>query len=120
MVPFRSFLLFMACLIGAGGVAAAAVASHGPTEGNRMSAAAQIMLAHSAASLALVAAVPAGWITTAGIALIELGTILFSADMASRTYSGSALFSMAAPTGGWLIIAGWLVAGAAVLLPGRP
>ena len=54
--------------------------------------------------------------TAAGIA-IALGTLLFAGDIAALSYMGSGLFRMAAPVGGTAIIAGWLLAALAALLP---
>ena len=42
------------------------------------------------------------------------------ADLSRRGFSGEALFSRAAPTGGWLMLAGWLgLAGAALFAKQR-
>ena len=52
----------------------------------------------------------AGW-------ALALGVLLFSGDLSWRAFRGDALFPMAAPTGGTLMIAGWLLLAVAALLP---
>ena len=100
----------IACLMGAGGVIAAAAAAHVTGEG-RMSAAAQILMVHAAATLALAASgARASRIVLAATAGLQAGAILFAADMAARTILERALFPSAAPIGGTILIIGWLVA----------
>jgi uncharacterized membrane protein YgdD (TMEM256/DUF423 family) len=50
----------------------------------------------------------------AGFVLI-LGLALFCGDLSRRALSGVALLPMAAPTGGVLLMIGWLLIGAAGL-----
>jgi len=112
-----SLLAVYAGLAGAAGVALAAAGAHG----NALSAltpAAQFLLMHAAAALAIVAiamraAHPAGFLIAALILLV--GVTLFSGDITMRTFLGHRLFPMAAPTGGSTMIIGWLVlAGAGI------
>jgi uncharacterized membrane protein YgdD (TMEM256/DUF423 family) len=112
-----ALLAVYAGLVGAAGVALAAAGAHG----NALSAltpAAQFLLMHAAAALAIVAIAmrathPAGFLIAALILLV--GVTLFSGDITMRTFSGHRLFPMAAPTGGTTLIIGWLVlAGAGV------
>jgi uncharacterized membrane protein YgdD (TMEM256/DUF423 family) len=44
---------------------------------------------------------------------------LFAGDLTLRQYAGHSLFPMAAPTGGTLLIASWLVLAAAAAWPRR-
>jgi uncharacterized membrane protein YgdD (TMEM256/DUF423 family) len=44
-----------------------------------------------------------------------LGAALFAGDIALRAYVGHRLFPMAAPSGGLLLIIGWLALAAAVV-----
>src|SRR5262245_51585831 len=107
----RRALLVIACLMGAAGVAAAARAAHG---GALLQPAALLLMVHAAAMLALGSSVghtPLGLIAMAGMAA---GTLVFAGDMAMRTFQGTALFAMAAPVGGSMVILAWLVAAAAV------
>jgi len=105
----RTLLIVFAGLFGALGVGGAALAAHGGD--NRMIAiAAALSLVHAPALLAL-AALPADLIRLrlpAGLALI-LGTLLFSGDLAMRSFTGERLFPDAAPAGGMILIAGWLL-----------
>jgi uncharacterized membrane protein YgdD (TMEM256/DUF423 family) len=51
-----------------------------------------------------------------------LGGALFSGDIAMRAFVGDRLFPMAAPTGGTLLLGGWLILAAAALaaIPAAP
>jgi uncharacterized membrane protein YgdD (TMEM256/DUF423 family) len=44
--------------------------------------------------------------------------VLFCGDLAARDFLGGTLFPMAAPTGGILLMAGWILTGAAALRRG--
>ena len=47
------------------------------------------------------------------------GAALFASDLVLRQYAGHGLFTMAAPTGGTLLILSWLVLAIAAILPRR-
>ncbi|WP_319774322.1 DUF423 domain-containing protein [Breoghania sp.] len=104
-------------LSGAAGVALSAVAAHIDSSGF-VSAAAAIALAHAPILLILclpgirdvlrLPALPAFMIT--------LGVFLFCGDMSARVFLDHKLFAYAAPTGGSLLILGWLAI-AALALP---
>jgi uncharacterized membrane protein YgdD (TMEM256/DUF423 family) len=99
--------------MGAAGVAAAAGAAHGGG-GGPLASASILLLVHAPAILALgslAGHTPLGLIAMAGMAA---GSLLFSADMAMRTWQTSALFPMAAPIGGTTAILSWLIAALAV------
>jgi uncharacterized membrane protein YgdD (TMEM256/DUF423 family) len=98
----------IACLLGAARVAAAAAAAHGGAE--LLAPAAQLLLANAAAGLAMSAVLGRSPIGRLAIACMEAGSLLFAADMAMRSLRGEALFPMAAPGGGTLVIMGWLAA----------
>ena len=110
-------LLVYAGLAGAAGVALAAAGAHG----NALSAltpAAQFLIMHAAAALAVVAVAvrathPGAFLLAALVLLV--GVSLFSGDITARTLWGSRLFPMAAPIGGSTMIIGWLVLSAAGL-----
>ena len=55
---------------------------------------------------------PAGLATLCGFVL---GAALFAADVSARAWLGSRLFPFAAPAGGLILIASWLVLAAAAL-----
>ena len=106
----------LAGVFGAAGVGLAAVGAHrsgSPT----VTTAAYFLLFHAAGLAALCALAQPRLdrgILIAG-SLIGVGAILFSGDLALRALSNVILVHMAAPTGGVLMILGWLVA--AVALP---
>jgi uncharacterized membrane protein YgdD (TMEM256/DUF423 family) len=72
--------------------------------------AAAMALVHASALLALAALPLAGPLQKLlpGLGL-AFGVIFFSGDLAMRATTGERLFPMAAPTGGVLLIAGWLL-----------
>lgn len=104
---FARLTLFFAGIVGAFGVVFSAMAAHGD-DPRLVSAAAAACMAQAPALLALY--VGFDKIRTAVIAslLIGLGCILFSADLLFRTKFGHGLFPMSAPTGGTMMILGWV------------
>jgi uncharacterized membrane protein YgdD (TMEM256/DUF423 family) len=111
-------LVVAAALSGALGVGLSAAAAH--IAGGNLTTAAQFLLFHAPALLALVALSESGaigpWLARlAGFVLI-LGLVLFCGDLSRRAFSGVALAPMAAPTGGILLMIGWILVGAAALL----
>jgi uncharacterized membrane protein YgdD (TMEM256/DUF423 family) len=115
------WLVLAAGLMGAVGVALAAVAAH-RLESPALATAAMMLMVHAAAVLALAGislAVEQGrsW---RGVAALMLSSVaLFSGDVAVHAITGSHLFPYAAPTGGSLTILSWvlvaLAAGCALL-----
>ncbi len=116
MLGWTRMLAAVAGLFGAAGVGAAAAAAHIVGDAS-LHTAADFLLFHAASLIGLVAASrerPHAGLLVAGT-LIAAGTVLFSGDLALRVLGGLRLVPMAAPTGGLLLIAGWLVL--AVTLP---
>jgi uncharacterized membrane protein YgdD (TMEM256/DUF423 family) len=114
-------LLILAGLMGAGGVILSALGAHAA---QGLDPAALMLLVHAPAVIAAMAAVHAGLLNRmvglVGTTVIAFGAILFSGDIALRALASTKLFSMAAPTGGFMMIAGWIVlAVAAVLKPAK-
>ena len=103
----RPVTLFIAGLMGLFGIVSAAAASHG-TDPRLLGGASAMCLAHAPALIALYAAWPT--MRTAAIAalLLSAGTALFAADLTTRHFLGHGLFPMSAPTGGVIMMAGWL------------
>ncbi|HEU4985933.1 MAG TPA: DUF423 domain-containing protein [Rhizobiaceae bacterium] len=99
-------------LCGAAGVALSAVAAH--AGGGNIATAASFLLVHAPAFLAL-ACLPPLRASRIGAYAILFGLVLFAGDLLSRHYLGGRLFPMAAPAGGFLMIAGWLVVGISAL-----
>ena len=114
-----TILIALAGLMGAAGVVLLAAGAHA-APGAGLDSAGQMLLFHAAAVIAAVAALQSGLMfrplaLAAAIGLI-VGAVLFSGDIALRALAGHRLFPMAAPTGGFVLIASWLgVAVAAVI-----
>jgi uncharacterized membrane protein YgdD (TMEM256/DUF423 family) len=110
--------LFLAGVMGACGVALAAAAAHG-TSAAGLDSAAWLLLFHATALLG--AASLAGqhllWRPLAfpAMACFVAGGALFAGDIAMRAFAGQRLFPMAAPSGGTLLLVGWIVLAAAAL-----
>jgi uncharacterized membrane protein YgdD (TMEM256/DUF423 family) len=112
----------LAGLMGAAGVALAAAAAHQP-DAARLGSASSMLLFHSSAVIGAalltrhgIAKGPFGLAATFGFIA---GAALFAGDLAMRQYAGHGLFTMAAPTGGTLLILSWLVLAIAALWPKR-
>ncbi len=114
-----TILIVLAGLMGAAGVVLAAASAHS-AQGAELDNAGHMLLFHAAAVLGGAAIIhqglvwrPLGIVAVAGLIL---GAALFSGDLALRAFAGQRLFPMAAPTGGVLLIASWLVLAAAGLV----
>lgn len=115
-------LIVLAALSGVLGVGISAAAAH--ITGGNLTTAAQFLLFHAPALLALAALMTAGAIhpllgPIAGYVLV-LGLVLFCGDLSRRAFASLPLFPRAAPTGGILLMIGWVLVGIAALLPARP
>lgn len=104
-------LTVLAGLAGALGVALSAMAAHRAGSEN-LATAANFLLLHASAFLALsvgahVRLLAQGWLMLAA-GLMIAGLALFCGDLAARVFLGDRLFPMAAPTGGTLLLLGWL------------
>ena len=118
---FRT-LVALAGVMGALGVALAAASAHQP-DATRLAAASSMLLFHASAVLAVVA------LAERRVVHLQIGLVaafsfvaasaLFAGDLTLRQYAGHSLFPMAAPTGGTLLIGGWLVLAVAAIWPGR-
>lgn len=106
MPLWRRALLAISGLMGASGIALAAAGAH--AGGPNLTSAATFLLIHAA----IVAGLSASGLALRGLSLsaslLALGAILFSGDLAARSFWGERLFAMAAPLGGIIMIAGWL------------
>jgi uncharacterized membrane protein YgdD (TMEM256/DUF423 family) len=104
----------LAGLLGAAGVGAAALAAHGGYS-DSLRIASEFALIHGALAMALLIRNPTR-MTAAAAGLVLLGALLFCGDLGMRALATRSLFPMAAPSGGLLMIAGWLAAGLATFL----
>lgn len=110
----------LAGLMGAAGVALAAASAHQP-DASRLASASSMLLFHASAVIGAVLLIGHG-IARGGPGLTAtfgfiVGAALFAGDLAMRQYAGHGLFTMAAPTGGTLLILSWLVLAVAALWP---
>lgn len=115
----RRATLFAAGLFGFAGVVSAAIASHASGDPRLMGGASAMCLAHAPALLALYAAWPSLRTAPLAAALLIAGTLLFAGDLTMRHALGHGLFPMSAPTGGTLMMAGWLAIALGSLLKPR-
>ena len=109
-------------LAGVLGVALSAAAVHSGA-GQTLETSARFLMFHAPALIGLVALIATGTVRPvlgrlAGGALV-VGLALFSGDLAVRAFYGVPLLPMAAPTGGVVLMLGWLLAGAAAVFPRR-
>lgn len=112
----------LAGLMGAAGVALAAASAH-QADASRLASASSMLLFHAGAVIGAALLTGHG-IARRGLGLTAtfgfvVGATLFAGDLAMRQYAGHGLFTMAAPTGGTLLILSWLVLAIAALWPRR-
>jgi uncharacterized membrane protein YgdD (TMEM256/DUF423 family) len=114
-----SLLIALAGAMGAAGVILTAAGAHGKP-GAGLDSAGYLLLIHACAAVAAIAAArqgivlrPLGAIAVWGFVV---GAALFAADVSARAYLGHRLFPFAAPIGGLILIASWLVLTVSALL----
>jgi uncharacterized membrane protein YgdD (TMEM256/DUF423 family) len=99
----------VAGLLGAAGVADSAAAAHG-NFGPSLSVAGSMLLIHAVALLALASPTTgSGRLRLIAVSVLTVGIIVFAGDLSLRAIEGTSLFPYAAPLGGMLLIAGWLI-----------
>lgn len=104
--PSRT-ILCIGALVGALGVITAAAATHtGDTV--FLGSASTISLAHGPVLVALGLFGLRSRALMVAAVLLTLGTLLFCGDLLARHQWGTALFPMAAPIGGGVMILGWI------------
>jgi uncharacterized membrane protein YgdD (TMEM256/DUF423 family) len=122
MTRLSRVLVVLAAIMGADGVILAAASAH-QADASRLASASSMLLFHASAVLAAVALVERAIINAriglaAALGLV-IGASLFAGDLSLRQYAGHGLFSMAAPTGGTVMILSWLVLAVAAAWPRR-
>jgi uncharacterized membrane protein YgdD (TMEM256/DUF423 family) len=114
----QTILIALAGLMGASGIALAAIGAHA-TPNAGLQSAAFLLLLHAAAVLAGVAIIQQGLLWQQfGVGVMAawiLGATLFAADVALRAFAWHRLFVFAAPTGGIILITAWVGLAAAAL-----
>ena len=112
-------LLVLAGLLGAMGIVLAAASAHG-APGSGLDSAGYLLLIHAAAVIGGTALLHQAMLSrTVGLIALAgfvFGGTLFAGDVAARAWLGSRLFPMAAPSGGVILIASWLVLALAALM----
>ena len=115
-------LIVLAPIMGADGVILAAASAH-QADASRLGAASSMLLFHACAVLATVALAERALIHARIALFAAFGFViaagLFAGDLTLRQYAGHGLFPLAAPTGGTLLIASWLVLAVAAAWPRR-
>jgi uncharacterized membrane protein YgdD (TMEM256/DUF423 family) len=119
MASYR-ILIALAGVMGACGVALAAGAAH-LADASRLAPASSMLLFHATAVLGAVALTERG-ILHARIGMVAaigfvIAASLFASDLTVRQYADHSLFPMAAPTGGTLLIASWIVLALSAVWP---
>jgi uncharacterized membrane protein YgdD (TMEM256/DUF423 family) len=112
----------MAGLAGSSGVILAALGAHVISD-PRLSIAADFLLFHAAAALAacglaLVFRDGGAWFLAAAWAFLG-GAVLFAGGLCAPALTGKSLLLMAAPLGGLILIAAWLLVAWAALMAAR-
>lgn len=119
-MTFGSWALWnigIGALMGAAGVALAAVAAH-RTSDPSLATAALFLILHGVGAIALTAiagGTPWPTVLLGAASLMLVAVALFSGDVSSRVLLGDKLFPMAAPLGGSLLIGSWLIAAVTAL-----
>ena len=115
-MTFQRIAIIASGICGAAGVALSAIAAHRDSTGQSATAA-QMLLFHAPALLAFATLAPDRLRPWAFLLLVS-GVSLFATDLSVRGLLGwDRLFAMAAPAGGMMMIAGWLLLAISALLP---
>ena len=113
-------LVILAGIMGADGVILAALSAH-QADAARLVPASSMLLFHACAVLAVATLTDRGIVAAKGGLAAAFGfavaSMLFAGDLTLRHFAGHALFPMAAPTGGTLLIASWLTLAVAAAWP---
>jgi uncharacterized membrane protein YgdD (TMEM256/DUF423 family) len=111
-------LVILAGLMGASGIMLAAANAHA-APGAALDSAGSMLIFHAASVLGAAALMQQGvlWrpLALAALTAWVVGGVLFSGDIALRAFAGHRLFPMAAPSGGTILIAGWILLAAAAI-----
>jgi uncharacterized membrane protein YgdD (TMEM256/DUF423 family) len=122
MTRIQRILIGLAAIMGADGVMLAAASAH-QADASRLASASSMLLFHATAVLATVALADRGLIHVRIGIVAAFGFVvaasLFAGDLTLRQYAGHGLFPFAAPTGGTLLIASWLMLAVAAAWPRR-
>jgi uncharacterized membrane protein YgdD (TMEM256/DUF423 family) len=112
MKGWAAVIALLGGLAGAAGIGLSAYATHAGA-GPNLILSAQFLLFHAGALLLVGMLAPRRLCTLGAATILACGVALFCGDLALRALAGRALWPMAAPTGGMLMIGGWLALGIA-------
>jgi uncharacterized membrane protein YgdD (TMEM256/DUF423 family) len=122
MLRAPRILIILAGIMGADGVILAALSAH-EADAARLGAASSMLLFHACAILGVTALAERRIIhTRIGLAAafgFVVAAALFAGDLTLRQFAGHSLCPYAAPAGGILLIASWLVLALAAAWPRR-
>jgi uncharacterized membrane protein YgdD (TMEM256/DUF423 family) len=105
-------------LMGAAGVALSAAAAHRAGEPN-LGIAANFLMFHAPVFLAI-GLIGGGRYLRLAATVLLVGVLLFAGDLLARVFLGDRLFPFAAPSGGVLMIAGWLLIAGSAFVKAAP
>jgi uncharacterized membrane protein YgdD (TMEM256/DUF423 family) len=115
-------LIGVAALFGCAGIILAAAGAHAKA-GTGLDSAGYMLLFHASAVISGCTGVAAGLISrpvgVIAVIVLLIGVALFAGDLALRAFVGHRLFPMAAPTGGAVMIAGWVLLAVAAFIAMR-
>ena len=115
-------LIAIAAMFGGAGVVLTAAGAHAKP-GAGLDIAGYMLLFHAPAAIAACAGIAAGLISrpagVVAVIVLLIGVALFAGDLALRAYAGHRLFPMAAPTGGMVMIGGWVLLAVSAFLAMR-
>jgi len=112
---FSRLMLLLAGILGAGGVVAAAAASH-TSDDRVLGAIALVALTQAPAALVFGLAAPTGRLLRAGATAIGAGACLFCATLAANHLLDIGLLPMLTPVGGGATALGWVAVAVAGLV----
>ncbi len=112
---FNRLALFVAGVLGAGGMAAAAAATH--SDAPLLTPLSLIALTQAPVLLVFGLMPVTAIRLRTGALIVGAGALLFTADLAVRHVWGASLFPYAAPIGGSAMIVGWATIGISALVP---
>lgn len=113
----RQLILVVAGLTGAAGMALAAAAFHGGDAA--LGSASTICLANGPALIGLYIVARNNRASGLAALVLIIGTLIFVGDLLLRHFTGERLFPNAAPTGGTVMIVGWLLVAVAAFFGSR-
>ena len=112
-------LIALAGIMGAAGIVLTAAGAHGKP-GAGLDSAGYLLVLHALAVITGVVLARQGMTARPLAAIVPwgflVGAVLFAADVAARAWLGTRLFPFAAPLGGLVMIASWLVLALAAAL----